>query len=143
VRLGIAVLLALGLALAACSGPAKRDQFSGEYEIVALSDAPDGLRETLSRAGTEAGLFVQRDAKQTYLLLTAGGQAPGMGVEVLEIHRLDAPGRNLRVLAVLRRRTGEGDPYVVLRLATAAAWTFSARLSTPGQGVMEIQGVTI
>lgn len=138
----MAVLLVLGLLLSACMTRA-REPLSGDFQVIALDDLPPGLRATGGQVGAEPGLYVERTDDGTYLLLTVGRQDPDVTVEVLEVRRTAASRREVRVLAVVRKRPGAAVSAAAIRLETTATWRFTARLSTPGQGIVELQGVPV
>lgn len=141
---GLAILVILGLLLSACTIPGTREPLmSGDFQVVAPDEMPLGLQTIRGHVGVEPSLYVELTDGGTYLLLTAGRQDPDAMVEVLDVSRVAASRREVRILAVVRKRVGAAAPTASIKLETTERWTFTARLSTPGHGVVELQGVPV
>lgn len=143
-RLWLAGTVALALLLAGCGEPSGT-RFTGEFERVGLSAAPAGLKAEYERLKAIPGLLVLREKGRTFLMLTAGRQPElGWEVEVLEVRRLSLNGKDVRVLARLRRGSGSGQyPAAVLRLDTDENLSFAARFSVRSEVPLELSGVNV
>lgn len=139
-----ALVLALVAMVAGCRVKAKQPAFTGEYQVVALSEAPADLRAHFERIKAVPGLTILEQDGQTYLMLTAGRmEEPGLRVEVLDVQKPDQGSTEVQLVAILRPGGQDVYPAAVLVLEGAEGLTFKARLATQGERVLELSGVLL
>lgn len=138
-------LVLLSLLVVACGRAPAEQGFTGEFHAVTLQSAPLQVREAYDRLKGTPGLYLFTENRETYLLLCAGHtQEAGIAVEVLELKRLSEDGKEVRMLATLKRSPqGTNAPCTAVRVENAANLTFKARVNARDQGVLELQAVPV
>jgi hypothetical protein len=146
----MARLVALGVLLAllvvGCKDSGQVGKFTGEYETLAIGDAPAVLQRHYEQQKAVPGLTVYEDDGATYLLLRAGRvERPGWGVQVLAVKPPVKGEKVVQVNAVVQESAGETGiyPYALLLLSDAADLTFRARLSNRSEVPLELPGIPL
>lgn len=136
----------LSLLVAGCRSSGKAGEFTGEYQSLALSDAPAVLQRHYEQQKAVPGLTVYVEGERTYLLLRAGRtDQPGLGVQVLSVKPPVKGARTAQVVAMLAPVAGAADPfpYALLELQGGTDLTYKARLSTRSEVPLELPGVPL
>ncbi|HYG60407.1 MAG TPA: hypothetical protein VD902_20240 [Symbiobacteriaceae bacterium] len=142
--LTLMLTLTLGALVAGCRATERRPQFTGDFQVAALAEAPNDLQAHFERTKALPGLTVLERDGRTYLMLMAGRmEEPGLKVEVLEVKK-PQQGSNLAQLTAVLRPGGTGQyPYALLVLEGAEGLDFKARLATRGERVLELIGMPL
>lgn len=144
--LGLVVVMALCFAIAGCRSSARPKEFTGEFQVVALQDAPAEIGAHYERMKAIPGLTVLEKGGNTYLLLAAGRvDQSGLAVEVLSV-QVPAKGTRGPVRIIARLMPG-GEPhvypYTVLVLDGVSNLEFQARVATRSETVLDLTGLPL
>lgn len=142
----VALGVLLSLLVTGCKGAGKAGELTGEYQEVALRDAPSILQRHFEQQKAVPGLTVYVEGRQTYLLLRAGRvERPGLSVKILTVKPPVKGEKTAQVVAALQSDAGETGqyPYVLLLIQGGTDLTYKARLSTQSEVPLELPGIPL
>jgi hypothetical protein len=143
----LAVAMMLSVQVTGCQESAGDQAFSGQFQVVALADAPAPLQAAYDQAKLVPGMAVLKQDGRTYLLLTAGrSEQPGLTIDVLQVQKPAGSGqREVRIVARLMPGADRAEqyPHAVVVLDGTPDYQFRARVATRSETVLELTGLPV